>query len=182
VIHADLKPLPQHNDDAMCTLDMSYVRYLLLLLTGFLLWGACRSGSKLADTEQRIRFFTISEIPVIEGKINGRPAYFIVDTGASCSILNESRSGHFGFTFKSRNAADLVTGLGGEAMISLAYNCQIELGPLKIRSITFRTKPNDYLTQLIRQNEKIDVAGIIGADVLKRYNIRIDFGANTIGF
>lgn len=156
--------------------------YRLCASMGFLLLAGCIPASKLAAIEQRIRFFTISEIPVIEGRINGKQAYFIVDTGASCSILNESRSQQFGFTFKNRNAADLVTGLGGEAVISLVYNCQIELGPLKIRSITFHAKPIDYLTRLIHNNEKIDVAGIIGSDILNRYDIIIDFGANAIRF
>jgi hypothetical protein len=153
----------------------SLIGFTLLLLNT---WG-CLPATY--DNMNKIRFTTIGKIPIIEGKINGKRALFIVDTGASCSILNQTGSVHFGFGYLT-HAGQNVYGLGGNAKINQVVNCAVEFGPLKIRNLTFRTNPLDYLTEAIREHEKIEIAGIIGSDIFNRYGITIDFKHNLICF
>ncbi len=132
-------------------------------------------------TTESINFLSVAQIPVIEGRINGKTAYFIVDTGASCSILNESVARHFGF--KTMVALDEhLMGLNGAARIKTAFNYAIELGPLRIKSLVFRTRRIDELVDVIKNNDRVSIAGIIGADVLKKYQMSIDFRTNKISF
>ena len=126
-------------------------------------------------------FRTVGRIPVVEGKINGKCAYFIVDTGASVSILNQSVSDHFGFNYIVKVDQNIL-GLGGQARLNEATNCNVEFGSLKLNGIVFCTKPLSDFVAFIRQRENITVAGIIGADVFTRYNITIDFKTQMISF
>jgi hypothetical protein len=128
-----------------------------------------------------LQFKTVGLIPIVEGKINGKRAWFIIDTGASVSILNRSNARHFGFKcFDSYSVS--VVGFGGESKMNEAFNCKVEFGPLLLKNISFRARHMNDLTDVIRQHENIEIAGIIGADVFNRYKIAIDFKKSTISF
>jgi hypothetical protein len=159
-------------------LHLQGTRLTLFTLTLLSAWG-CLPATY--DNVTKMRFSTVGKIPVVSGKINGKNAYFIIDTGASCSILNQSGSVHYGFAHLA-HAGDQVTGLGGKVDIHQAVNCLVEFGPLKLRHMSFRTKNLDYLTDIIKQQESITIDGIIGSDILNRYGISIDFKHNLICF
>jgi predicted aspartyl protease len=120
-------------------------------------------------------------IPIVEGKINGKRAFFIVDTGASCSLLNEQAAHRYGFQYRSRSDEQVV-GLNGQAKISLAFNYDVQIGNVELKQAVFKTRHLAELATIIRANDHIDIAGIIGADILKRYGMVIDFNSNTVCF
>ena len=158
-------------------------RHASLVLLNFtlllLLWGC--SPTAYVPNLNCMYFKTVSRIPVAEVKINGKRAFFIIDTGASCSILNESVSEHFGFRYGIKRD-DHVFGLAGTAQMHRAFNCSVEFGPLDLTHTTFRTKHMDDIVSLIKQHENIEIAGIIGSDVLNHYRVAIDFKRSTISF
>jgi hypothetical protein len=153
--------------------------WLLLAWITTILTGCNSTKQPFLSTE--LKFQTVGRIPVITGSINGKRAYFIIDTGASISMVNESEANHFGFTCFTM-AAQNVVGFGGECRTSEAFNCKVAFGPLVIKGITFRTRPMGDFVNVIQQHENISIAGIIGADVLNRYKIAIDFSNNTLSF
>jgi predicted aspartyl protease len=155
-----------------------YTQHLRYLLIVVVLFTSCRPSTR---TNQSINFFSIVHIPVVEGRINGKVAYFIVDTGASCSILNESVAKQYGFKTMVVNDEHLM-GLNGTAKIKMAYDYSIALSSLKIKGLIFRTRKIDELVDVIKNNESISIAGIIGSDVLKKYQMGIDFRTNKISF
>jgi hypothetical protein len=73
-------------------------------------------------------------------------------------------------------------GLNGTAKIKMAYDYSIALSSLKIKGLIFRTRKIDELVDVIKNNESISIAGIIGSDVLKKYQMGIDFRTNKISF
>jgi hypothetical protein len=161
--------------------DLKKCIWIQALSALVLLSGSCHPVSQIR-TVTNVRFFKIGQIPVIEGTINGKSAYFIIDTGASCSILNESRATEYGFTFNSVHTNDHLTGLSGDVKINRALDCDIEIGPLKIKNVIFHSRSIDFLIKVVQENGNINLAGIIGSDILNRYNITIDFKKNLISF
>jgi hypothetical protein len=117
----------------------------------------------------------------MEGKLNGKRAFFIVDTGASISLLNEAKASYFGYGSYPESDRTVV-GFAGESKMNVAYNCQVEFGPVIITGVTFRSRHMQDFAAVIQQHESVEIAGIIGSDVLRRYNININYGANTISF
>src|SRR5688500_9835416 len=86
----------------------------------------CISPVPLQLNTNCMKFRTIKNIPVLEGKLNGKRALFIIDTGASVSILNKSESQKFGFRFID-SAGDQVAGLGGgRSPMNKAVNCEVQ--------------------------------------------------------
>jgi hypothetical protein len=150
-------------------------------IAALLMLSGCLSTTYYIDDIPQLRFTTIGRIPVVEGKINGKRAYFIIDTGASCSILNQSVSERFGFKCFLK-VDEHVVGLGGEAKMNHAFNCVVEFGPLNLKNVIFRAKQMDSFVSVIQTHENIEIAGIIGSDIFNRYGIAINFKSNTITF
>jgi hypothetical protein len=148
------------------------VKKVLIAIAVIFALTSCAATNSLEI--EHLNFRKIGRIPVVEGKINGKKAYFIIDTGASVSILNDVAADHFGFrSIAVRNQS--VLGLGGQAKLNDAVHAVVEFGPLRLNGITFRTKHMADFVAMIKEIENIEIAGIIGGDVFDRYNITIDF-------
>lgn len=129
-----------------------------------------------------IKFRTVKNIPVIEGRLNGKPALFIIDTGASVSILNKSDSRRFGFRCTD-SAGHHVAGLGGgNSEMNLAINCEVEFGTMKLRNVRFHAKGLGRVVSVISAHEGVRITGIIGANIIEQYKITIDYKNRTISF
>lgn len=126
-------------------------------------------------------FNTVGKIPIVEGKINGKKAIFIVDTGASCSLLNESASSEFNFNYRvAKNT--FVQSLTTESPLQEATNCTIHIGPIELRNHVFKTRDMAGIVSVILKHENVYIAGIIGADILNKYRMTIDFRNNILLF
>jgi hypothetical protein len=161
-------------------ISIQYLTWLALPGIVVFLMSNCASQASLQAVSE-VKFITIKHIPVIQGRINGKRAYFIIDTGASCSILNQSVADRFGFKYFATLEGN-VAGFGGSAKVSQAFNCVIEFGPLRIGNVIFHTRHLDDLAAVIQEQEHIDIAGIIGSDIFRRYKIGINYKTNTITF
>ncbi len=135
-----------------------------------------------SETNQSIRFKRIAgRIPVISATLNGKPAYFIIDTGASVSVLNEPEAENYGFTVGVSNDIN-VTGFAGSSNVRRVGNYTLQVGTLKITHIRFSCKNINDLVRAVYQNENIKISGILGSDVFAQYRMQIDFMTQTISF
>lgn len=112
-------------------------------------------------------------------KVNGKPASFILDTGASASCIGYSRVDRF--ELQAENSDLKATGAGTSQLetrkadnVSLVFSKDISIGA------------NVILFDLSHVNEALDsvgeaeVDGILGAELLKHYRAVIDYGRNAI--
>lgn len=164
----------------MFFIKIRFVQWLVIKVAMLMLWG-CVSPALVESNSNEIKFITVGCIPVVEGRINGKKAFFVIDTGASISILDEACSKRFGFRVTA-SVDRTVIGLGGESRINDAINCSVEFGPLKIEHVIFRTKRLGEFVAIIRKNNHVEIVGIIGADVFDHYKININYKNRTITF
>lgn len=130
-----------------------------------------------------IKFFTVGNIPVAQAKVNGRSAYFIIDTGASVSIINQTEARRFGLTLHQISALERrIAGFGGTSSLQYAGRCSLELGGKLLENVDFSANDMSLFVNAIYEREKIRIAGIIGSDVLFRLGLRIDYMDRTLSF
>lgn len=104
-------------------------------------------------------------------------AWFIFDTGAPTSILDETYAKKIRLESNSQKSLGGVS--GGRSNYSMVKNQQITIrGSIDINNI------NLVISDLSRLSIdlKKDVVGIIGYDILKNYRVAIDFDTNIISF
>jgi hypothetical protein len=124
----------------------------------------------------------IRNIPIILGAINNKPAYFLIDTGASITMLNESVSSTYKFKVVNNLyfAGYEIVGMGGRTFIKEVRTARLRLG---IHELNFINKASD-LEGISEQfaDSDIIIAGIIGTDVLYALGSKIDLEARIIVF
>lgn len=114
---------------------------------------------------------------IVEAIVNGRGAYFLIDTGASVGLIDEDKTRAYRLVRGRRYNGSLV-GAGGE--ISRAYVCN-----------TFPTLDGQPITQFllcdisavrgsIYRETGIEILGIIGLKQMKALRMVIDTSLNEV--
>ncbi|MEO1050614.1 MAG: aspartyl protease family protein [Bacteroidota bacterium] len=121
--------------------------------------------------------------PIVMGELNGKKAYFLLDTGSDITILNARYQDHY--EFKSNMPyyrAVKVTGLGStEQSVAYAFKINLKLGSKGIRTHYYAYDLSKVMASLERKSG-IEIAGIIGSDVMRSYGFQIDYTKNLVGF
>jgi hypothetical protein len=148
---------------------------IFVMFFGFLSTGACFA-------QDTARLTVIRNIPIVKGTINGITAYFIVDTGSTITVLNESLRNDYGFSVIKNHFWNrrLIIGMGGRAFLKQVNDVTIGLGNMHLE---FVNKSAD-LTLLSEQfaTHGITIAGIIGTDLLCFLHSQIDLHDKVIVF
>ena len=128
--------------------------------------------STLVKAQNEIPFRTNKGIPIIKLELNGKHAYFVLDTGASLSVLDKSVKKHYGFTTRSVydvSSKNSILGIGGRQELYQAYNVSLTIKGEKTICINFKS------INLSSLRRSLNVVGIIGSDFLLEHGYTIDF-------
>lgn len=146
---------------------------------------SCASSTIVSDATHHVIPFRLIGvgIPIIKGTLNDKDAWFIVDTGASASLVNMAVAGDFGIPdFKNFYVENReINGLGGRRAFE-SVSCRIGLGPLHIRKEVLKSKDLNGFFDAIRVAESLTIAGILGSDILLRYRMVLDYDNGTISY
>ncbi|MBT1708341.1 retroviral-like aspartic protease family protein [Fulvivirgaceae bacterium PWU5] len=156
----------------------------LMLMVSILASCAPQHTSVARKEEQYVSFRMVNRIPVVNGRINGKSAWFIIDTGASVSVLNAAEARYFGFHVANTvyHEARSINGLGGRSNIYDVSGCDLEIGQLPLKYIAWQGQDMHALFRAIHDNEEIRIAGIIGSDVLSKYRISIHYNKLALSY
>ncbi len=113
----------------------------------------------------------------VTARINGKPAHLVVDTGASRSVFDKDRIKKFLDKEEIKDIEKLSTGLGTNSMQSQSTSLDsFKIGKLELKAF------DCILLDLTHVNHSYEllglkaVEGVLGSDILKKYNAIVDFG------
>jgi predicted aspartyl protease len=140
-------------------------------------WG----GVAGAQNSKDCRYIKIAELPLkfehnrplVQVALNGRPAWFVIDTGADSSNMFGGAARTFGL---SENTADGVKfyGIGGGQDAKLVIVSEFGLGAAKVKDVRLYS---------IGHAGSADFAGLLGRDFLGRLgDIEFDLAAGVLRF
>lgn len=158
---------------------------VIVIFAGLILNGCSIPGSVSVQTDYHvIPFRTIGQrIPLISGILNDKRAWFIIDTGASITLLNAAEAGYYGFSMhESHNDLTEVRGFSSQLQLSKTSFCNIEIGQLKIGRSVYRSQEMNQLFRIIENEEKLRIAGVLGSDILARYRMNVNYESKTLSF
>jgi hypothetical protein len=124
----------------------------------------------------RIPFRTVQSLIVVEGKVNGNPATFLLDTGANRTIVSAKIYGNVRFDLPRLPRREPGAGLVGYSLRRLA---DVELGEHIWTAQQVSVMDLDELQQMLH----IEFDGLLGQDILRQFrSVRIDYRAHLIDF
>lgn len=142
----------------------------------FLLMTSCHPQQKIVKK----RFDVKRDWPVVLLTLNGKPAYFLLDTGANETLLDASDSK--AYSFVQLPYGRMGVGIGGYSISSYVdgANITVEKGGLLKGDYTAQD-----LSRVFSGYETLtgrNLVGIIGNDILKGHNVIIDYSNMTVTF
>jgi hypothetical protein len=120
-----------------------------------------------------IPFTLQNNLVVVDVRVNGEPAQFLLDTGASASLIGTSVADRLGLEPATRGAA---MGAGGSVTVSVVRLRSLALGDLTNAGIACTVMD---LTGLIDQVGK-NIEGVLGFDFFGSGTLHVDYPARTV--
>jgi predicted aspartyl protease len=110
---------------------------------------------------------------LVSAQLNGKPASFVVDTGANRTVLHAPFAAEFGLTGSTLGRGGAV-GVGGAVQASQAPIKSLTIGGVAIRRSRIIMTDLGQVTNVLSPISGTRVYGIIGQDVLKEHRAVID--------
>ena len=154
---------------------------LLICAVGWLVYSACAffPSVKASEPDQTASGISLSRSTgnhlFVSVRVNNRPAWFAVDTGAALSIVDSSKAKLLGLS-KSTGVVrvpkqiEVNNRIVPVAVVDSLYVGRDYLGSGPVALIDLR----DFQARLRGSGHRVTMDGIIGLDILQRYNAVID--------
>ena len=135
-------------------------------------------------SQEIVPMVKVRDQPIVVGTLNGKKAYFLIDTGSSISMLNSSDKRKFRFDLKELQLKDYaLSGLHSQrrGKVEVALNIEMLLGNQKIYC-NFIAFDLTTIVRAIHSGTGIHINGIIGSDLMKNYGFVINYVEEKISF
>ncbi len=117
----------------------------------------------------------------VKGKIQGKALDFLIDTGASKSVVDKTFAVENFKPLKIKITEHQTTGLGANILNSEFITLRrIKIGNQRIKPVEFALLDLDMVNVAYTSAGLNPVQAIIGGDILKRYGMVIDYANATI--
>ncbi len=140
------------------------------------------TGNLLGQSPNSIEIVSLKSKPIVVGYLNGKKAYFLLDTGSDLTIINKNAARKYGFKLITNYNNKLIEGLGStNTEIKRVGGIFLKMNDAHINTKFYAFNLNNIVRSLELKTQK-QIVGIIGSDVMKKYNFSIDFGNKLVHF
>jgi hypothetical protein len=130
------------------------------------------------DAPFKARFITVDKIPIVKGKINGKDAFFIIDSGSSISIIDALQIDYYGI--KENNDTTNITAIYGSNIYPKTLSdVNVTVEGVKFEG-EYMSQNISNVVQVIYYNSGKKVSGIIGSNIMRKMKIIIDYSDKSI--
>ncbi len=118
--------------------------------------------------------------PIIKTEINGKTAYFLIDTGSSMTIINSSKLEKYDLeTLKFTSRRKAVGFNGNREWMLKVTNAEMRLDG-QFSYDDFYSMNLDLIAQSILKETNIKITGIIGTDLLRKHHCIINYNQRRL--
>jgi len=137
----------------------------ILLIVYIVLFSlsSCKSDNHPDDIE----FSMNKGLPIIKAELNGMDVYFLIDSGATSSVLNVGCAEVYGFSYRLLDG-QVMSGINGDALVGHVSNAKVVINGTRI-ALRFKS------VDLSSVNNRLNIVGLIGSDYLYRNEMIIDY-------
>lgn len=122
-------------------------------------------------------FYVNKRWPVVELVLNGKKAWFLIDSGSMGTLLNSSDKFKYGFV-EGRDGS-LLNGFGGASIMLDAYHVNLEFNNIQLIT-EFHSQSLDNLLEQYEEETNLQIVGILGTDIFLKYHFIIDYSKGII--
>lgn len=120
--------------------------------------------------QERIPLHGLNNLLIVRANVNGVGGNFLVDTGASATVLYEK--------FLKKNKINVQTGASG--VLEMANGHKSFAPSIYVKLVLGNNKLGDVRAYILPDSKGMNLDGIIGMNVLSNFNFQIDRNADTL--
>ena len=139
----------------------------LLVITAFSL-----SGQRTVKMNS-LKIHNLSKL-IVKASVNGKNGFFLIDTGSSISLINSSQLKRYKLEENPFDHRKAIGVNGSRVLIRKVSNSNVVLGE-SFSHDNFYSMDLSRISASILAETGIKIVGIIGADLLIKYNGVIDY-------
>ena len=118
---------------------------------------------------------------MIQGRINGKEANFLIDTGASRSVFDPKNIANFIDNPQFEKKEGITAGVGGNELESATFDIEaLNLGDLEIRHYNAVALDLENIYESYEKVHLPKIDGIIGGDLLVKHKAVINYRQKKI--
>ena len=137
------------------------------------------SGLQAQDTIPFLKSRS-SCLPIVQLKLNGQIAYFLLDSGSEITVINSSVKNQFNFLVKeSSGENNNIDWSGNSIEVKDVLSATLDVGSTIITT-GLRTAELDPLLRQVGSRTRVNVVGILGSDILRRAALVVDYSHNML--
>ncbi|MFN3521863.1 MAG: aspartyl protease family protein [Phenylobacterium sp.] len=110
---------------------------------------------------------------LVSGELNGKPATFVLDTGANVSVVDSAYAADFGLT-PQRFVGGAAVGVGGGLKVSRSSIEELRLGGVDTRHRHLMLADLSQMVGALGRLSPEPIQGIIGQDLMREHRAVID--------
>ena len=132
------------------------------------------------DQISSVNIDTACNLCIVEGEINGKKTYFLMDTGSGLTTFDINQAKHFGFT---STPTDLSVNAFNNNVASIEQAVginSIRINEVDITGDIVYTANMSNLVRHVQQCSNKRISGIIGVPIIKRHGLVIDLTKNRL--
>lgn len=114
---------------------------------------------------------------IVEGKVNGKEAFFLVDTGASVGLMDSNQRDDYGLV-RGRKYSGTIVGAGGEMRNVRHCDTFVHFGGKVIPQ--FLLADISGVVKSIKKETGIEILGIISLPQMSMIGMNIDINSSEI--
>lgn len=114
---------------------------------------------------------------IVEGKVNGKEAFFLVDTGASVGLMDENQRDDYGLV-RGRKYSGTIVGAGGEMRNVRHCDTFVHFGGKVIPQ--FLLADISGVVKSIKKETGIEILGIISLPQMSMIGMNIDINSSEV--
>ena len=121
------------------------------------------------------------DLCIVEGQLNGKKTYFLIDTGAGLTTLDKNQSKPYSFSVGERSVMEVGGFTNSIGTVNEAIGVKsIRINGIEIFEGGVYATDMDQLVTHIEDCTRKRISGIIGVPVLKRHKLVIDLSSNKL--
>ena len=114
---------------------------------------------------------------IVEGKVNGKEAFFLVDTGASVGLMDSNQRDDYGLV-RGRKYSGTIVGAGGEMRNVRHCDTFVHFGGKVIPQ--FLLADISGVVKSIKKETDIEILGIISLPQMSMIGMNIDINSSEV--
>lgn len=133
------------------------------------------------EDRQSTEILSLDKVPIIIVMLNGKAAYFVLDSGSDVTLIHNLETGKYQFNFDKRASKSIIGAAGGNQPIHQASGIELHIAQRSLKTLFYATDLSSVVESLSQSTGYI-ISGIIGMDLMRRYGFEIDYGAQKVIF